>query len=153
MPPRRSAAAPGLPGRSCRMSATRWRAAAAMWQYPFGALLRSGATLAAGSDWPVSSPDPLQGIHVAVNRMTPDGDTPVFLPAERIGLAEAICAYTAGFAHVNHLDDTGRVREGALADLVVLDRDPFDGPAQEIAGTKVVLTYMGGARVYAAHEA
>jgi predicted amidohydrolase YtcJ len=119
----------------------------AAWQYPFGALLRSGATLAAGSDWPVSSPDQLQGIHVAVDRMTPDGDTPVFLPAERIGLAEAICAYTAGSAHVNHLDDTGRVREGALADLVVLDRDPFDGPAQEIAGTKVALTYVG-AREY-----
>src|SRR5439155_14067362 len=53
----------------------------AAWQYPFGALLRSGARLAAGSDWPVSSPDPLQGIHVAVNRVTPDGDdAPVFLP-------------------------------------------------------------------------
>ncbi|WP_372344415.1 hypothetical protein [Streptomyces sp. KL116D] len=51
----------------------------------------SGATLAAGSDWPVSSPDPIQGIHVAVNRVlddAPDG-TPVFLPEQRIGLADA----------------------------------------------------------------
>ncbi|MFJ4781783.1 amidohydrolase [Streptomyces sp. NPDC088794] len=122
-------------------------------QYPFGALLRSGARLAAGSDWPVSSPDPLQGIHVAVNRVAPDGgDTPVFLPAERIGLAEALTAYTAGSAYANHLDDTGQVRVGALADLVVLDRDPFDGPTEAIAETRVAGTYVGGARVYAAQE-
>jgi predicted amidohydrolase YtcJ len=126
----------------------------AAWQYPFGALLRSGARLAAGSDWPVSSPDPLQGIHVAVNRVTPDGgDTPVFLPDERIGLAEALTACTAGSAYVNHLDDTGEVRTGALADLVVLDRDPFDGPSEAIAETRVSITYVGGARVYAAQEA
>jgi predicted amidohydrolase YtcJ len=126
----------------------------AAWQYPFGALLRSGARLAAGSDWPVSSPDPLQGIHVAVNRVAPDShDTPVFLPAERIGLAEALTAYTAGSAYVNHLDDTGQVRVGALADLVVLDRDPFDGPAEAIGQARVAQTYVGGARVYAAQEA
>ncbi|MDN3026837.1 amidohydrolase [Streptomyces sp. S.PB5] len=126
----------------------------ASWQYPFGALLRSGATLAAGSDWPVSSPDPLEGIHVAVNRVTPDSDgAPVFLPAERLGLAEALTAYTAGSAYVNHLDDTGRVRAGALADLVVLDRDPFAIAPEAIAETRVALTYVGGARVYAAQEA
>ncbi|WP_327592203.1 amidohydrolase [Streptomyces chartreusis] len=126
----------------------------AAWQYPFGALLRAGARLAAGSDWPVSSPDPLHGVHVAVNRVTPDADdAQVFLPGERIGLTEALTAYTAGSAHVNHLDDTGEVRAGALADLVVLDRDPFDGPAQEIARTRVARTYVGGAQVYAAQEA
>ncbi|MGW3140952.1 amidohydrolase [Streptomyces sp. NPDC001139] len=126
----------------------------AAWQYPFGALLRSGARLAAGSDWPVSSPDPLQGVHVAVNRRAPDSDdAPVFLPAERIGLAEALTAYTAGSAYVNHLDDTGRVRVGHLADLVVLDRDPFAAPPQEIRWTRVAMTFVGGEAVYAAHEA
>ncbi|MFC5213680.1 amidohydrolase [Streptomyces coerulescens] len=126
----------------------------AAWQYPFGALLRSGARLAAGSDWPVSSPDPLHGIHVAVNRVAPDSDdTPVFLPGERIGLAEALAAYTAGSAYANHLDDTGEVRVGALADLVVLDRDPFDGPAEAIAQTRVARTYVGGTQVYAAQGA
>lgn len=126
----------------------------ASWQYPFGALLRSGARLAAGSDWPVSSPDPLLGVHVAVNRRAPDGDdAPVFLPAERIGLAEALTAYTAGSAYVNHLDDTGRVRVGHLADLVVLDRDPFAAPPQEIGRTRVAMTFVGGEAVYAAHEA
>ncbi|KOV64710.1 amidohydrolase [Streptomyces sp. MMG1121] len=119
-------------------------------QYPFGALLRSGARLAAGSDWPVSSPDPLQGIHVAVNRVEPGGDGPVFLPGERLDLADALTAYTAGSAYVNHLDDTGRVAVGALADLVVLDRDPFAGPPEALADTSVALTYVGGQRVYAA---
>ncbi|MBK3645076.1 amidohydrolase [Streptomyces sp. MBT33] len=125
----------------------------AAWQYPFGSLLRSGARLAAGSDWPVSSPDPLQGVHVAVNRVAPDGDgAPVFLPAERISLAEALTAYTAGSAYVNHLDDTGRVRVGQLADLVVLDRDPFAGPPREIGRTRVAMTFVGGEAVYAAQE-
>ncbi|WP_432154338.1 amidohydrolase [Streptomyces tricolor] len=119
-------------------------------QYPFGSLLRSGARLAAGSDWPVSSPDPLQGIHVAVNRVEPGGTGPVFLPGERLRLADALTAYTAGSAYVNHLDDTGRVAVGALADLVVLDRDPFTGPPEAIADTRVALTYVGGERVYTA---
>lgn len=122
-------------------------------QYPFGALLRSGATLAAGSDWPVSSPDPMQGIHVAVNRVVPDGSGPVFLPDERIGLTAALTAYTAGSAYANHLDETGRVRPGALADLVVLDRDPYAGPPEAIGGTRVALTYVGGERVFAAPDA
>ena len=122
-------------------------------QYPFGALLRSGAVLAAGSDWPVSSPDPLQGIHVAVNRVVAGGSRPVFLPAERIGLTEALTAYTSGSAYVNHLDETGSVRPGALADLVVLDRDPYAGPSEAIGETGVALTYVGGERVYAAPDA
>ena len=122
-------------------------------QYPFGALLRSGARLAAGSDWPVSSPDPLQGIHVAVNRVEPGGSRPVFLPDERISLAQALTAYTAGSAYVNRLDDTGEVRAGALADLVVLDRDPFGGPPEAIAETRVALTYVGGERVHTAPDA
>lgn len=125
----------------------------AAWQYPFGALLRSGARLAAGSDWPVSSPDPLQGIHVAVNRVAPDERGPVFLPAERIGLTAALTAYTAGSAYANHLDETGSVRVGALADLVVLDSDPFAGPTEAISATKVALTYVGGERVHAAPDA
>lgn len=117
-------------------------------QYPFGALLRSGATVAAGSDWPVSSADPLHGIHTAVNRIAPDGEGPVFLPGQRIPLTAAIAAYTAGSAYVNHLDDTGSLRAGALADLVVLDRDPYANPADEIGGTRVLRTYVGGRKVH-----
>jgi predicted amidohydrolase YtcJ len=123
----------------------------AAWQYPFGALLRAGATLAAGSDWPVSSPDPIAGIHVAVNRMEPDAtDGRVFLPEQRLDLATALAAYTAGSAHVNGVDDAGSLQAGLLADLVVLDRDIFTAPPEEIAEAKVVQTYVGGALVHSA---
>ncbi|ORA32090.1 amidohydrolase [Mycobacterium aquaticum] len=119
-------------------------------QYPFGDLLRAGAVLAAGSDWPVSSADPIQGIHVAVNRRAPGTtDDRVFLPEQRIDLMAAIAAYTAGSAYVNHLDDTGAIQPGYLADLVVLDRDPFDLPSDEICQTRVERTYVDGALVYA----
>ncbi|MGW8331423.1 amidohydrolase [Streptomyces sp. NPDC055897] len=120
------------------------------WQYPFAALLRSGATVAAGSDWPVSSPDPMRGIHTAVNRVAPGEKGPAFLPEQRITLTAAFAAYTAGTAYVNHLDDTGSIRAGALADLAVLDRDPYAGPPEEIGATRVLATYVGGRRV---HEA
>lgn len=119
-------------------------------QYPFGDLLRAGAVLAAGSDWPVSSPNPIEGIHVAVNRREPATSDPrVFLPEQRIDLTAAIAAYTAGSAYVNHLDDTGAIRPGYLADLAVLDRDPFALPADEIAQTRVERTYVDGELVYA----
>jgi hypothetical protein len=120
------------------------------WQYPFGDLLRAGATVAAGSDWPVSSPDPLLGIHVAVNRVALGGEDEPFLPEQRLDLTAALTAYTAGSAYVNHLDDTGHLRAGYRADLVVLDRDPFSGPAGEIAHTAVLGTYVEGVPVWTA---
>jgi predicted amidohydrolase YtcJ len=125
-------------------------------QYLFGDLLRSGARLAAGSDWSVTSANPLRAIHVAVNRALPGaagaGAEP-FLPEQGIGLAEALAAYTIGSAYVNHLDgETGAIQPGRLADLVVLDRDPFRHPAAEIAATRVLATYVGGDRVYAADD-
>ncbi|WP_307834796.1 amidohydrolase [Paractinoplanes lichenicola] len=117
-------------------------------QYPFGDLLQSGARLAGGSDWPVSTPDPLQGIHVAVNRALPDEGREPFLPEQRLDLATALEAYTAGSAYVNRRDDTGRLRPGFRADLVVLDRDLFVRPREEIGAAKVELTFVDGRRVY-----
>ncbi|MGW4746580.1 amidohydrolase [Streptomyces sp. NPDC004288] len=122
----------------------------AAWQYPFGDLVRAGATLAAGSDWPVSSPDPIAGLHVAVNRRDPGAtDDRVFYPEQRLDLTTALAAYTAGTAHVNRLDDTGSLRPGHLADLVVLDRDILTGPPEEIAEARVERTYVGGRLVHA----
>lgn len=126
--------------------------ARAAWQYPFGDLLRAGTHLAAGSDWPVSSPDPLEGIHVAVNRRVPGAhDQPPFYPENAITLAEALRAYTAGTAYVNHLDHvTGHLKPGYAADLVALDRDPFAHPSEEIADARVVRTYIAGELVHSA---
>src|SRR5215469_4026169 len=82
-------------------------------QYLFGDLLASGARLAAGSDWAVSSANPLRAIHVAVNRSLPGStgkQAEPFLPAQRLELAVALAAYTAGSAYVNHLDaETGTI--------------------------------------------
>ncbi len=128
------------------------------WQYPFGDLLRAGAVLAAGSDWSVSTPNPLAAIHVAVNRLSApgyeEGEYEPFLPEQAIDLATSLTAYTAGSAWVNHLDaDTGTIEEGKYADLVVLDRDPFAGPAAEIGETRVLQTFVEGERVFAAADA
>jgi len=125
------------------------------WQYPFGDLLRAGAVLAAGSDWSVSTPDPLAAIHTAVNRKAApgyeEGEYDPFYPEQAIDLATSLTAYTAGSAWVNHLDDvTGTVEVGKYADLVVLDRDPFAGPADQIGATRVLQTFVEGERVYAA---
>jgi predicted amidohydrolase YtcJ len=125
----------------------------AAWQYPFGDLAASGARLCAGSDWPVSSPDPWAAIHVAVNRRLygeADGDPGPFLPEQALDLATAVRAYTAGSAWVNHLDDAGTIEVGQLADLAVTDRDPFAGPLDRIGATRVVQTYVDGRRVYPA---
>ncbi|MFF0473735.1 amidohydrolase [Streptomyces sp. NPDC004284] len=123
----------------------------AAWQYPFGSLVRAGATLAAGSDWPVSSPNPIEGIHVAVNRRDPEAtDDRIFYAEERIDLSTALAAYTAGTAHVNGLDDTGSLRPGHLADLVVLDRDILTAPPEEIHEARVERTYVGGRLVHSA---
>ncbi len=121
-------------------------------QYVFGDLLRAGARLAAGSDWAVSSANPMRAIHVAVNRSlqgSSGAEAEPFLPGQRLELAEAMAAYTIGSAYVNHLDhETGTIEVGKLADLVVLDRDPFAGSAAEIGSTGVLATYVQGEPVY-----
>ncbi|HZD18890.1 MAG TPA: amidohydrolase family protein, partial [Actinomycetota bacterium] len=129
----------------------------ASWQYPFASLVRSGATLAFGSDWPVSSPNPLWETHVAVNRVEPEAypyadashRTEPFLPGERLDLPTALAAFTIGSAYVNHLDgETGSIEPGKLADLVVVDRNLFEHPAEEIAEARVLLTLVEGEPVF-----
>ncbi|MFZ4895568.1 amidohydrolase [Plantibacter sp. Mn2098] len=128
----------------------------ASWQYPFGDAIRAGAMLCAGSDWPVTTPDPWAAIHVAVNRTLPTDDpdhNPRPLnPAQSITLTEAIAAYTAGSNRVNHRDDAGTIRVGAVADLVLTDRNPFDGQAADIHRTRTLGTWVGGRRVFTAES-
>ena len=121
----------------------------AAWQYPFGSLARAGARLAAGSDWTVSSADPLREIEVAVRRVAPETrDVEPFLPDERLSLDRALAAFTIGSAFVNHLDaETGTIEVGKLADLVILDRDIRSPDADPIGDVRVQSTYVGGRRV------
>jgi hypothetical protein len=123
----------------------------ATWQYPFGSLLRAGARLAMGSDWGVSTPNPLIEIEVAVNRIFCHPRIPPipFLPNERLTLEEAIHGFTMGSADVNHLDDeTGSITVGKLADLAVIDRDLFGPDAGPIGDARVLGTFVGGVAVF-----
>jgi predicted amidohydrolase YtcJ len=118
------------------------------WQYPFGSLLRAGATLAMGSDWAVSTANVLLQSDVAVNRLNwMEPDQPPLNRDERITLLDALAGFTSGSAWVNHREaDSGSIALGMLADLVVLDRDPFQGgPIRE---ARVAMTLVGGQVVY-----
>jgi predicted amidohydrolase YtcJ len=126
----------------------------ASWQYPFNSLLRSGAHLCFGSDWPVSTPDVMSQVHVAVNRAAPfegrNGTGPEpFLPDERVTLETALRAFTMGSAYVNHLDaETGSVTVGKRADVTVLDSDVFALPSSRSGEVRVDLTVADGAVVF-----
>ena len=120
------------------------------WQYPFRSLRAAGAVLAMGSDWSVSTPDPMLEMELAVERVWFEnrGTKEPLLPDERLELIDALAAFTAGSAWVNHLDETGTLEVGKLADLAVLDRDLFDRAAGAIGETRVVGTFVEGVPVY-----
>lgn len=127
-------------------------------QYPFRSLLASGARLCFGSDWPVTTPDVLSEIHVAVNRTpAPEGteapssgsEAPPFLPDERLRLGDALAAFTLGAAYCNHLEAaTGSITVGKRADLVVVDRDLFTVPVGELGLAGVDATFVDGQPVF-----
>jgi predicted amidohydrolase YtcJ len=127
------------------------------WQYRIGEVARRGARVAFGSDWPVSSPDPLQQMHVAVNRVlsaklgepgTPETTRPL-LPAEAITVDAALHAFTAGVAFVNHEEDVaGTLAPGMLADVAVLSQDLYAISPGTIGDTTVELTLAGGQVVH-----
>ncbi len=121
------------------------------WQYPFRSLLRAGARLAMGSDWPVSSPDPLLEMEHAVTRIAwldRAGKEP-FLPGERLTLDQALAGFTTGTAFVNHSEtETGSIEVGKLADLAILDRDLFAPDAGPIGDARVLATIVEGVVVY-----
>jgi len=122
------------------------------WQYPFASLLRSGATLAGGSDWTVTTANPLLEIEVAVTRVAPSTrEVAPFSPDERLSLDAALRAFTIGSAFVNHLDaETGTIEVGKLADLVILDRDLRAPDAGPIGDARVRQTFVEGREVYSA---
>lgn len=122
------------------------------WQYPLRSLADSGARLAFGSDWDVSTMNPLPAIEVGIRRQDPDGaDSVAWLPQERVDLATMLAGYTTGAAWVNFLDrETGTLEVGKRADLVVLGNDLSVVDPQEIGDTEVRLTVFDGQVVYRA---
>jgi hypothetical protein len=118
--------------------------------YPIGSLAESGAVVVAGSDWPVSSLNPFDAIEVAIRRREP-GNTkaPAWLPDEAADLATMLAAYTINGAYVQHQDrQTGSLEVGKAADFIVLDRNLFEIPSEEIHNTTVLWTVLDGKEVH-----
>lgn len=120
------------------------------WLYPIHSLLESGAVVAFGSDWNVSTANPLDQIEVALTRLASDGSTELpLLPDERIDLAPALAAFTINAAYVNGMEDrTGSLEVGKRGDLVVIDRNLFEIDPSEISEATVLLTLLDGDPVY-----
>ena len=118
--------------------------------YAFESLRRAGATLAFGSDWTVAPLVPILGIYAAVTRRTLDGKNPGgWVPEEKVSIEEAVRAYTTNGAWAQFAEASkGSIEPGKLADLVVLDRDIFAAPPEEIERAKVRLTVFDGRVVY-----
>jgi predicted amidohydrolase YtcJ len=120
--------------------------------YAFRSLLDAGVRVTFGSDWPVAPLNPLLGIYAAVTRKTLDGKNPNgWFPEQKISVEEAVRAYTVWGAYAEFAEKVkGSLEIGKLADLVVLSRDIFTIPPDEIAQVEVLYTIVGGKIVYAA---
>ena len=110
----------------------------------------SGGVLAFGSDWPIVTLNPWEGIQNAVTRQTVEGDPPGgFVPNERISVADAIRGYTLGAAIGGRREQKeGSLEKGKLADLIVIDRNLFEIEPTAIGKTEVLLTMIGGKIIY-----
>jgi predicted amidohydrolase YtcJ len=121
-------------------------------QYPIASLLHSGARLSFGSDWPVTSLDPLHGIEIAVTRRTPAGHPDGgWTPHERLSLAAALAAYTSGTAwQAFEEEEAGVIAVGRRADLCLLGADLAGGPGEVngLAGVPVEGTWLAGTEVF-----
>ncbi len=120
-------------------------------EYPMKSFLDAGVTLASASDYPVQVPSPpLVGIMLGVLRCIPGDPDPneILGPAERMTLPEMIASFTINGAYANFMEaETGSIEVGKKADLVVLERNLFDIPTEEIGDVNVVMTMFEGKAV------
>src|SRR5439155_4259538 len=109
-----------------------------------------GGVLAFGSDWPVVTLNPWEGLQNAVTRQTTEGEPKGgWIPSERLNIQDAIKGYTINAAFAGHLEKTeGSLEAGKVADLIVVSQDIFKAASLEIGKTKVLLTVVGGRVVY-----
>jgi predicted amidohydrolase YtcJ len=120
------------------------------WLYPIASVVRTGAVVSGGSDWSVSSLNPLDAIEMGITHQQPDQPAQrPWNPAERVDLATMLAMYTINAAYQNHLErETGSIEPGKLADLIVLDRNLFELPVKEIHQVRVVRTLLEGKTVF-----
>jgi predicted amidohydrolase YtcJ len=127
-----------------------WGERAAL-SYAWREQLTHGATLAFGSDAPVESPNPFWGIHAAVTRRRADGcpSPQGWYPEQRLSVLEALQGFTTGAAYAASMEDRlGRLAPGYLADLILLDTDPFTCPPEQLLDLRPVATLLGGEWVW-----
>ena len=122
------------------------------WLYPIASVIKTGAMVVFGSDWSVSSMNPLDGMQVGVTRLGLEDSTGTpWIPRERADLATMIAGYTINGAYLNFEEkETGSIEVGKAADLVVLDRNLFDVSPKNIHQVRVLLTLLEGKIVYKA---
>ncbi|RMG67708.1 MAG: amidohydrolase [Calditrichaeota bacterium] len=120
------------------------------WAYAWRRFLNEEVLLAFGTDWPVEPLNPMVGLYAAVTRKDTTGYPPEgWTPEERLTLAEAIRAYTAGSAQAAGWESwNGTLNPGKVADFVVLDRNVFEVPPEQILRTRVLATFLAGRPVY-----
>ena len=118
--------------------------------YAWQTVLKSGAHLAFGSDFPVESPNPFPGLSAAVSRQDMQGQPPGgWIPAERLTFAQALAAFTRGAAYAGFAEDKiGSLDPGKWADFILIDRDPTKVDPIALGNTQVLETWVGGKRVW-----
>src|SRR5437868_3888845 len=118
--------------------------------YAWQTVLKSGAKLAFGTDFPVESPNPFPGLSAAISRQDVNGQPPGgWIPSERLTFEQALYAYTRGAAYAGFAEDRiGALEPGRWADFVIVDRDPTAVDAQSLARTQVLETWVAGKKVW-----
>jgi predicted amidohydrolase YtcJ len=119
--------------------------------YAWQTVLKSGAHLAFGTDFPVESPNPFPGLSAAVSRQDMQGQPPGgWLPAERLSFEQALAAYTRGAAYAGFAEDKmGALEPGKWADFILVDRDPTKADPISLGNTQVLETWVAGKKVWA----
>ena len=135
-----------MPWAPTRLGSARVAEGAYVWQ----SLLKSGARLASGSDFPVEQANPLLGFYAAITRRDVHGQPPEgWAPAERLTREEALRSFTLDAAYAAHAESAlGSIEAGKLADFVVLSRDIMTVVPAEVPGTEVRRTFIGGRQVF-----
>jgi hypothetical protein len=118
--------------------------------YAWQSVLKSGAKLAFGTDFPVESPNPFPGLSAAISRQDRNGEPPGgWIPSERLSLGQAIQAYTRGAAYAEFAEEkAGSLEPGKWADFIIVDRDPTSVDPQSLARTQVLETWIAGEKVW-----
>jgi predicted amidohydrolase YtcJ len=118
--------------------------------YAWKSMLKTGARLAFGTDFPVESPNPFPGLAAAISRQDIEGQPPGgWFPEQRLSFAQALGAYTRGSAYAGFAEDKiGALDPGKYADFVIVDRDVSNASVPELYRTQVLETWVGGKKVW-----